>query len=218
MLREELQSYLDQVYPGSQIDTEHTLGGAVYIRFELGAELRNGTKKRVSQAVDRALAIFEDAFPDADNEIFVLVYDYIEGDLFNGTANYIYDQFPKEAFVKFYNKVEAVNTRYYISDKNGNETFEKANVKIVIGELPIKRINVRNILNGIANAEMDFEPRIEQRVFFFNPKNDKAFQMYDDRGCYIWSDKPGKISDIYNKRKDWIVEFDRPAIDLLFKQ
>ena len=104
MLREELQSYLDQVYPGSQIDTEHTLGGAVYIRFELGAELRNGTKKRVSQAVDRALAIFEDAFPDADNEIFVLVYDYIEGDLFNGTANYIYDQFPKEAFVKFYNK------------------------------------------------------------------------------------------------------------------
>lgn len=216
MLKENLQSYLDKAYPGSLIDTEHTLGGAVYIRFELGGELRNGTKKRVNLAVERALAIFEDAFPDADDEIFVLVYDYVEGNLFKDSAEFLYHQFPKDAFVKFYNQVESVNTRYYVSDENGNETFEKAEVKIVIGRLPINRINVRNIINGIANAEMGLEPSIDQRVFFFNPKVDIAFQMYDDRGCFVWSDKPDKIRAVYDKRKDWIVEFDRPEIDRYF--
>lgn len=29
MLRQKLQSYLDKVYPGSQIITQHTLGGQV---------------------------------------------------------------------------------------------------------------------------------------------------------------------------------------------
>lgn len=216
MLREKLQSYLDKAYPGSQIDTEHTLGGAVYIRFELGGELRNGTKKRVNQAVERAFAIFEDAFPDANDETFVLVYDYMGATFNNGSANFLYDQFPKDAFGKFYNQVEFVNTRHYVSDENGNETFEKAEVRIVIGKLPINSINVRNILNGIANAEMGLEPSIDQRVFFFNPKIDIAFQMYDDRGCYLWSDKPDKIRAVYDRRKDWIVEFDRPEIDQYF--
>lgn len=216
MLREKLQSYLNKAYPGSLIDTEHTLGGAVNIRFELGGELRNGTKKRVNQAVERALAIFEDAFPDTDDEVFVLVYDYKVVTFNNGSADFLYGQFPKDAFGGFYNQVESVNTRYYVSDEKGNETFEKADVKIVIGKLPIKRINVRNILNGIANAEMGFEPSIDQRVFFFNPKTDVGFQMYDDRGCYTWSAMPDKIRSVYKKRKEWIVEFDRPEIDQYF--
>jgi len=46
MLRQELQCYLDKVFPGSKIDTEHTIFGPVHIRYELGGELKNGTKKR----------------------------------------------------------------------------------------------------------------------------------------------------------------------------
>ncbi len=35
MLRQELQLYFDRVYPDSKIDTEHSLGGQIHIRFEL---------------------------------------------------------------------------------------------------------------------------------------------------------------------------------------
>lgn len=218
MLRQELQSYFDRVYPYAKIDTEHTLGGQVHVRFDLGEDVKNGGAERVSQATDRALTIFNDTFQDPINEIFVLVYEYQGGNIFNVSDDYLHEQFPVDKFSKFYNQLEMVNTRYFMADENGNDVLEKDEVRIIIGKLPVKYINARNILNGIANTEMGFAPGIDQRIFFFDPITDKAFYMYDDRGCFVWSNKADKIRDIYIKRNDWIVEYHRPKIDEYFKQ
>jgi hypothetical protein len=64
---------------------------------------------------------------------------------------------------------------------------------------------------------MGFDPAIEQTIYFFDPLTNKAFQMYDDRGCYVWSDNANKIRDIYINRNEWIVEYHRPEIDEYFK-
>ncbi len=218
MLKQELQSYFDRVYPYSKIDTEHTLGGQVHIRFELGEGEGNGTIERVNQSTGRALTIFNDTFQDPTNEIYVLIYEYQGENSFNASNEYLHNQFPKDSFAKFYNQLETVTTCYFTTDKNGNDVLEKDEVKIIIGKLPIKDINVKNILNGIANTEMGFDPGIDQRIFFFDPKTDRAFQMYDDRGCCVWSDKSDKIRDIYIKSNDWIVEYHRPQIEEYFKQ
>src|SRR5690606_14931671 len=218
MLRQELQTYFDRVYPHSKIDTEHTLGGQVHIRFELGGDNENGTVERVNQAIDRALTIFNDTFNDPANEIFVLIYEYEGKNIFNASNEYLHKQFSDDCFNKFYNQLETVNTRYFTTDENGNDVLDKDEVRIIIGKLPIKDINVENILNGIANTEMGFAPGIDQRIFFFDPSTDKAFQMYDDRGCYVWSDNADKIRDIYINRNDWIVEYHRPEIEEYFKQ
>jgi hypothetical protein len=217
MLRQELQQYFDRVYPYSKIDTEHTLGGQVHIRFELGDGKDNGTVERVNQSTDRALTIFNDTFQDPATEIFVLIYEYQGENIFNASNNYLHEQFPAAKFAKFYNQLETVNTRYFTTDEKGNDVLDKDEVKIIIGKLPVKDINSRNILNGIANTEMGFDPGINQRVFFFDPTTDKAFQMYDDRGCYVWSNKADNIRDIYIKRNDWIVDYHRPEIDAYFK-
>jgi hypothetical protein len=219
MLRQELQTYFDRVYPYSKIDTEHTLGGQVHIRFELGGkELENGTKERVEQATDRALTIFNETFNDPTHEIFILIYEYQGENFFNASNDYLHKQFPTDSFKKFYNQLETVNTRYFTTDENGNDVLEKDEVRIIIGKLPVEDINAKNILNGIANTEMGFDPGINQRIFFFDPTTDRAFQMYDDRGCYVWSDKADKIRYIYIKRNDWIVEYHRPEIEEYFKE
>ena len=219
MLRQELQTYFDRVYCYSKIDTEHTLGGQVHIRFELGGEeLENGTEERVKQATDRALTIFNETFNDPTHEIFILIYEYQGENIFNASNDYLHKQFPDDKFKQFYNQLETVNTSYFTSDINGNDILEKDEVRIIIGKLSVKDIKVKNILNGIANTEMGFDPGIDQRIFFFDPTTDKAFQMYDDRGCYVWSDKADKIRDIYIKRNDWIVEYHRPEIEEYFKQ
>lgn len=218
MLRQELQQYLDRVYPGSKIDTEHTLGGQVHIRFELGEGKDNGTIERVTQSTDRAMTIFNETFQDPTNEIFVLIYEYQGESPFKSSNDYLHKQFPADTFTKFYNQLETVNTRFISTDEDGNDTLDQDEVRIIIGKLSAKDINVKNILNGIANTEMGFDPGISQRVFFLNPLSDKAFQMYDDRGCYVWSDKADKIRDLYIKRNDWIVDYHRPDIDKYFKQ
>ena len=81
----------------------------------------------------------------------------------------------------------------------------------------MKEIKIRDILCGIANREMGLEPIINQNIYFFNASAEKGFHMYDDRGCFIWSDIPDKIKDIYIRRNDWISDYAREDIDEYFK-
>lgn len=216
MLRQELQSYFNRVYPRAKIDTEHSIGGPVYIRFELGGKLKNGSSKRVHQSVERAMKIFFDVFEDPTTDIFVLIYEYDSGNILNTSNEYLRNQFPIDACTDFYDQLEMVNTRFFITDENGNDVIEKTEARVIIGKLQVKNINIKNILTGIANTEMGFEPSIDQLVFFFDPSTDRAFQMYDDRGCYVWSNKAENIRDIYIKRNNWIVDYDRKEIDQYF--
>ena len=64
---------------------------------------------------------------------------------------------------------------------------------------------------------MGLKPSIGQNIYFFNPLSDLDFHMYDDRGCYVWSDNANKISDIYTKRNSWIVDYHRAEIENYFK-
>mgnify|MGYP000515555267 CR=1 FL=1 len=216
MLKTNLQKYFDTIYPHARIDTEHTLGGQVHIRFELGGGNENGTLERVNQAVERAVALFYDAFENKDHEIWVLIYEYEGETFFNVSNEYLHQQFPQNRFSEFYNEKEQIITRYFTTDKHGNSVSEEGEARIIIGKIPVSEIKVEGILRGIANTEMGFEPAIDQRVFFFDPKTNKAFQMYDDRGCYIWSNEAETIRDIYVKRNKWIVDYHRPEIDKYF--
>jgi hypothetical protein len=218
MIRQELQSYFDRVYPRSQIDTEYSLGGHVHIRFELGGgQHKNGTIERVNQATERAITLFTDTFQDPSSEIFVLIYEYEGENIFQASNDYLHNQFPADRFIKFYNHLEFVDIGFSTTDENGNYVSEKAEVRIIIGKLPVKYINARNILEGIANTEQGFTPGIDQRIFFFDPITDKAFHMYDDRGGFVWSNHADKIRDIYIKRNNWIVDYHREEIDAYFK-
>lgn len=215
MLREELQSYIDSVYPGRRIENEYSIGWPIHLRFELGDKLENGTLERVNQAVDRALTIFNHTFDNPEARIWVLIYEYSEPNFFNASNNYLHQQFPEEQFANFYNQVEQLNIPN--TDDNGKDIFDKQEARIIIGKIPVKEINIKNILTGIANTEMGFDPGIDQRVFFFDPFTDKAFYMYDDRGCLVWSDTATKIAELYVKYNNWIVDYHRPEIDQYFK-
>ena len=218
MLRQELQSYFDKVYPHTSIETEHILGGQVHIQFELGGEIcKNGTNERVNQATKRAVQLFHDTFDNPNNVIWILIYANPEPNFSKSSNEYLYKQFPTQQFDKFYNQIEQVNSCEFTTDENGREVLENAEVRIIIGKLPVKEINIVNILRGIANTEMGFKPKIDQRIFFFDPVTNKSFQMYDDRGCFIRSDNAKKIKDIYIKRNGWIDDYHRPKIDNYFK-
>lgn len=219
MLKQELQLYLDRVFPETKIDTENTIVGKVHIRFELGGEvLKNGTKKRVKQATERSLIIFNETFSDPTNEIFIFIYEFQYENVLNTSNDYLHKQFQANKYDKFYNLLETINTGYFIKDENGNIVSEKNEVRIIIGKVLKEEINIENILKGIANLEMGFDPGIDQRIFFFDPSTDKAFHMYDDRGCFVWSDNADKIRDIYIKYNDWIVDYHRLEIDEHFKK
>jgi Domain of unknown function (DUF3885) len=244
MLRNELQLYFDKVYPNSRIEAEHSLGGNIHIRFELGGDesfkiYRNGVefewwknrrkmtkadknnknihaKKRVDQATARGTKIFKETFSNSDVELWIIIYEYFDG-LFNSLNDYLINQLPLECLRQFYSEIEDINTQMITTDEHGIDSFEKVKARVIIGRVKVSDIKIENIINGIANNEMGFEPNIAQNIYFFDPTTDRAFYMYDDRGCYVWSDQSDKIRDLYNNLKDWIVNFHREEIDKYFQ-
>jgi hypothetical protein len=204
MILEEFNSYYKSKYPNSEIE-QGIYAIEQHIRFELADDFKNGTKKRVKNSVNKALILFNDAFENQNEEIWILIYDY------NESENYIYSQFLENRLEYFESQIENLN-----ADENGIAYTEKEKLKIAIGKFKVNEIKILEILNGIANNEMGFEPKVDQDVFFINQNTDIGFHMYDDRGCYIWSDKAEKIKQIYQKRNNWIVEYHRKEIDKYF--
>ncbi len=242
-MRNELQKYFDRVYQTSKIGTPHSIFGDVHIRFELGGDegfkiIRNGVEiewwkdkrrmtkldkankethiqKRVLQATSRATTIFYETFDNLETEIWVIIYEY-DGGLFNHISNYLLQQFSPTSVAKFYDNKEQVETRMLTEQEDGTFTCDKIEARVIVGKVKVKDIQAEKILNGIANNEMGFEPSICQDVYFLDPITDRGMYMYDDRGCYVWSDKAEKIKYLYEKRNEWIVDYHRAEIDKYF--
>ena len=243
-MRNELQKYLDRNYKKSKIETPHSIFGEVHIRFELGGDkpfeiIRNGveiewwkdkrrmtksdkvnhenhTLNRVLQATKRATTIFNETFDNLETEIWVLIYEYENG-IFNQPNDFLLNQFSENIKTNFYNNLEQVETKMLTEQENGEFTCDKTEARILIGKVKVKDIKAETILNGIANNEMGLEPSISQDIYFLDPTTNNGFYMYDDRGCYVWADKPDKLINLYEKRNNWIVEYHRKEIDKYFE-
>lgn len=209
-MKEEFEEYLVKVYPASKVDSPFSLGGDIHIRFELGGELKNGTKERVEQAVGRAEKIFQSTFPDSDKQIYLVFYDYDGESPFTKDKGYIYTLIEKEQLQEFYNEPTQIN----VGDLTDEDWVAG---RIVVGKVRLTDISIKEILQGIANLEMGFEPAIPQQVYFFDVHSSKGFYMYDDRGCFVFSDDSEKIRSIYEELNEWIVDYHRPEIDAFFK-
>ncbi len=201
----ELQDHLDACYPNSQIEQQNSLGSRINLRFELGEGFPNGSINRVNQATERATLLFEDTFPDPNTQLLVLIYEYPnqnpQANFFNTDHQYLYTLFSDSvAFSTYWRRLQDMDKLF----------------KIAIGKLRVADMQIRNILNGIAKSEMGYSPSVDQSLFFFSPSTQRAFYMYDDRGCSIWSDAVAKIRDIFFQRNDWIVDYHRTQIEEQF--
>ena len=244
-MREQLQTYLDKSYKNAKIETPHSIFGEVHIRFELGGDksfeiIRNGIEiewwkdrrrmsktdkinydnhnlNRVIQATKRATTLFYETFDNLETEIWMIIYEYEDG-LFNKPNSYLINQFVETTRKSFYNKIEQIDTQMLTEQEDGSFTCDKTEAKVIIGKLMVKDLQAEKIFSGIANNEMGLEPSICQDIHFLEPTTNKGFYMYDDRGCYVWADKPKKIKYLYDKRNSWIVDYHRTEIDKYFEE
>lgn len=207
-MKAKLQRYLQKTfgsrlpYAMNDINHSYSIGGKFHIRFELGGGLSNGTKARVEHATQRAVMLFEETFQNREEEIWILIYDYLGESLFGKTTGFLKQQFSVAVYAGFYKKLEMVRT--------GDEGQHKT--RIIIGKIRVKYLEYENILNAIANTEMGFEPKLSETVFFIGTKTSKIFHMYDDRGCFVECNTVDGIRDLYLKRNTWIVDYHRSEI------
>ena len=165
------------------------------LRFELGDELPNGTKKRVRQAKRRALEIFKEYF-HTEEKIIAISYEW-DDEMFARTPNYLFKTINRS-------KPDIKKPLAVMYFEGEDPEYEKG----ILGQFELNKseVNWGKIFKAIANSEMGFDPTCHQILFLFGKKSNNLFWMYDDRGCLIMTHKKADLNNPYKKFNSWLVE------------
>jgi len=214
-IQEIVRQTLQETSPDKDIKSIY---GEFNIRFELGGNLRNGTKKRVKQVVERATEIFRQTFGNGD--ILLVIEEcsnqfYDENDDFK---DYLYSLLNRDRLKRFKGPFERT---YFGPDIDGimrEIVCEKLlDCDLLIGQMAQNELDLQSIITGIANLEMGFDPCIPQNITFYSLTTTNGLNIYDDRGCDIWSSDKEKWRHIYENLNNWILDYNRPEIEEIFK-
>ena len=206
-----IKKYIKKNIPESGFDFN---GGKYNLRFELGGELENGTKERVEQAIQRATEIYRQAI--GIEELLIVIENYQEShfDSQNKNKEYLFTLLDSNKYEIIKGPFEQT---YYEEDEQGrkNEKIsdEQLECDIAIGIDKLSLNTARQIIEGIANLEMGFDPCITQVVDFFSINRKVGFRIYDDRGCDVWANDKEMLRPLYNNLNEWILDYNRPEID-----
>lgn len=179
----------------------------VSIRFEIGGEeniyIKKGMMRKeqpnpvyVNQAVERALTIFH-ALPKKDWLLRIDLYDKKE---IKETVKQLQLVEPQE---KVFNEFELDGEKmcHY-------ELYWSLNEIDWSDERILREIILADIggINCLASA-----------VTFLQPYEKILFHLYDDRGLDVAAKEKSKLYSLYERFNDWILDYDREAVDRMFK-
>lgn len=183
------------------------------LRFDLQVGETN-TEKYFQNVIRRATTIFQNAFDDSDN-VFLVLMDYKYKHRKIRFSNFIFKQIldlhtGEIIFLKEIGLYEP------------HDKFDIRNIGVI--KLTSGRINHKTVLLAIANQDFPSRfPRLEnnhiissKEIYFININKKLILNMYDDRGLDVVATDIETLRPIYEKHKDWILDYDREQIEKLF--
>jgi hypothetical protein len=199
-----LRSAIATTFPDADLDRHPIDFGDAHLRFELGGDHSNGSDERISQATQRAVALFRHVFSVADPLILIINdWDWAGREMW-----------PSEP---------AGHLLSLIGGQPGGQQFEEivgpaagSSYHRLITPALVRDLDYRRIFEGITNREQGRLPRINESVYFVSAARGLVFHMYDDRGCLIYADAPEKLQSLYAERQAWLVDFHRARFDAMF--
>lgn len=99
-----------------------------------------------------------------------------------------------------------------------NEYYDGETTVLVI-ETDKSNVRVAKTIDGICYE--DFyrygKLKIKSPLIFYNEKENIILNIYDDRGCDIWSHNLPRQKEIYIKYNSWILNYDRDIISKFYE-
>jgi hypothetical protein len=189
-VQDDVFEYIKKNFPDFRSDNN--------IRFELGEPFDNGTDARISQAVFRAVTLFEKVF-NQDDVIHIYIKDWE-----HTTDDYTYE---------LLDRYKLDETIMYEHDENADDAGNTIRIaspyKVRVFSCVPSTLPYKEILLGIANSEQGREPSVRQQVYFVSMRKDILFNMYDDRGCMIFAKDREKLQSLYKDFGKWLVDDQR---------
>ena len=157
------------------------------------------------KALQRAKKLFEASFEQEDN-VFCIFQKYSRGRQKIKKRHYCYK------YIENFDKIESYNVIdvFELDDMDHKSEHYHRIVFHTTG----KHINYIDLLNR--SIFYDFGGKALDSYFINKDKN-IIFHLYDDRGLDIIAKDKYTLHKLYLQYNDWILDYDRDGIDLLFK-
>jgi len=179
--------------------------------FQKGFAFKN--RPYLQGVYKRAITLFESLHSNEDDIIIVVdLNHYGTRKHLNRNLNIFSRYVKKKSILKRLNQ-ETIPYIYFSGDD------EESDFKTHRFTLMCKPsdFNYVSMVKAICNLDMGIKPSIENRVYFININKKTIFHVYDDRGCDLIATSAESIKDIYDKYNNWILDYDRNEIDMVFK-
>lgn len=191
-----LDRYLNEKFPGLNLESPLFYNADVGIRFEIGdPDPLVSDEKYREQVLYRSTRLFKNAHSDSD-ELFIVL------------------------FLSFQRKTIPYKLKVFNNGVKNKKTLKtlSCNSIVLSDEEDDGRVSYRYVLGCKAS---DIKPAMflfsDYRIFFVNITRDTIFYYYDSRGLDIVSNSKGPLQDLYFNYNHWILDYDRASIDSIFK-
>lgn len=191
-------------FPGFELSSDVMDFGKIHLRFELGDGHANGTSRRVDQATERALVLFERCMLPTDSIVLILNEFGFSGDELNPTD-------PDGYLATLIPELSACCNAVIVNGEDGEPLLRRSFIRTAKS-----RFDYRGILRGIACLEQGRTPCINESIYFVNESKSIEFYMYDDRGCLIYSSVAETLASLYIEYNGWLVDYYREHFDAIW--
>ncbi|NYF26122.1 DUF3885 domain-containing protein [Sporosarcina sp. JAI121] len=208
-----LNDYMSEKFPNLKLKPPLFYNWDTGIRFELGNPDDNDEVSYMKTVYHRSLSIFK-SLHSVDDEIVIVanVHHDDEQNLLKRRKLKIFNHYIKSKNVLY--RLQHKVIPYVFEDEYDIYDFETHRYTLQCNVSDVKYIN---FIKAICNHDMDIKPKIYHDVFIINKTKNTIFHIYDDRGCDVLSLDKESLGHLYKKYNDWILDYDRSAIDKTFQ-
>ncbi|WP_394188749.1 DUF3885 domain-containing protein [Paenisporosarcina quisquiliarum] len=193
------------------------------IRFEISNPfIAFSEKENLLQIFNRTTTLFEKIFDDEDEILFIT-------DVHTSKNNPFLHKKPLNVYLKYVKQKEKLHKLQYslLPSVFEDEAEEWACVQDVTHRFVLQckknEIKYLQLLKAISYEDfahpstiLKNNPESGYDIYFINLTKKVIYHLYDDRGCDILAADKETIRFLYDQYNDWILDYDREEIDILF--
>lgn len=211
----QLPEYMKTRFPGLQLGHALFYSWTVGIRFELNAD--HWPNVKWDAVLNRATTLYRSVFKPGDVGFIVSGHEW----------EFEHKDRRTGKMPELRNSVFALSRKellglHGIAGRKRITTYQDRVTKIISTyrwtEIEARHIGYEHIMQALMHRDFPSkQPRVGDLVYFVNQTRNIILHMYDDRGLDIIAPEISDLRPIYEAHKDWVLAFDRLAIDQMFK-
>ncbi len=175
------------------------------LRFELSGE---GSRfDQFLQALRRSEELVEDIFSETD-DLHVCISGFFENSIF--ATRPVLSALAK-CEIKIPETRDIWGEPYNVDLGEEDGSWYRASLCF-----SVDKQEIRKFLWGALSADLDIKPALMAKVYLYSPAKKVLVHPYDDRGMDVIGSNPDLMKDLYRRYNDWLLEYDRKAMDAIY--